>query len=142
MNESSPMTAEHSTKFQQMATRRERCGQLEAPDGYGSRTGDCGDTIDFYLSIQSGQIQMVTFTVNGCTNTVACGNTVSYLMEGRSLNDGWNLTPENVADYLEALPPDHFHCAELAVGAFYHALTDYNKRQKERWKNAYPRVQK
>jgi nitrogen fixation NifU-like protein len=29
-----------------------------------------------------------------------------------------------VADYLEPLPEDHFHCAELAVGAFYLALAD------------------
>ncbi len=139
MNETSAAMTEHSAKFQQMATRVERYGQLEYPDGYGQRTGDCGDTIDFYLSVRSGQIQMVTFTVNGCTNTVACGNTVSYLMEGRRLDDGWKLTPENVADYLESLPPDHFHCAELAVGAFYKALTDYNKRQKEKWKSSYPK---
>jgi nitrogen fixation NifU-like protein len=59
-------------------------------------------------------------------------------MEGRTLTDGWRLTPENVSDYLESLPPDHFHCAELAVGAFYKALTDYNRRQKELWKNDYP----
>lgn len=137
--ESSPLKVVHSPKYQQMASRVERYGQLESPDGYGHRTGDCGDTIDFYLSVQGGQIQMVTFTVEGCTNTVACGNTVSYLMEGRSLNDGWNLSPENVADYLETLPPDHFHCAELAVGAFYKALTDCSKRQKEHWKNVYPR---
>jgi nitrogen fixation NifU-like protein len=91
-----------------------------------------------YLSVQAGQIRMVTFRVEGCANTVACGNTVSFLMEGRTLTDGWRLTPENVSDYLESLPPDHFHCAELAVGAFYKALTDYNRRQKELWKNDYP----
>ena len=129
---------DHCEKFIQMATRADRYGQLESPDGYGHRTGDCGDTIDMYLSVQAEQIRMVTFTVDGCSNTVACGNTVSYLMEGRSLSDGWNLTPENVADFLETLPEDHFHCAELAVGAFYRALTDYARRQKERWKQPYP----
>ena len=91
-----------------------------------------------YLSIQAGQINMVTFTVEGCSNTVACGNTVSMLMEGRTTADAWQLTPENVADYLESLPPDHFHCAELAVGSFYKALADYNKKQKEQWKTVYP----
>ena len=121
-----------------MATRVERYGILEKPDGYGKRTGDCGDTIEMYLSIRGGQIKMITFQVQGCTNTVACGNTVSYLMEGRSLAEAWQLTPENVADYLETLPPDHFHCAELAVGAFYNALTNINKREKEPWKDAYP----
>lgn len=138
MNNPESLPESHSDIFQKMASRVERYGQLEFPDGYGQRTGDCGDTIDMYLSVLGNQIKMVTFTVDGCANTVACGNTVSFLMEGRALNDGWKLTPENVASYLETLPTDHFHCAELAVGAFYKALTDYNKRQKETWKNSYP----
>lgn len=129
---------EHSKNFQRMVSRLERYGELEKPDGYGKRVGDCGDIIEMYLSIQAAQIRMVTFTVEGCANTVACGNTVSMLMEGRTLTDAWRLTPVNVSDHLETLPPDHFHCAELAVGAFYIALTDYNKRQKELWKKDYP----
>ncbi len=133
-----PSLKDHSKNFQAMVSRAERYGELEKPDGYGKRTGDCGDTIEIYLAIQAGQIRMVTFRVDGCSNTVACGNTVSFLMEGRTLSDGWRLTPENVAAYLQTLPPDHFHCAELAVGAFYKALTDYTNRQKEPWKNNYP----
>jgi nitrogen fixation NifU-like protein len=129
---------DHSKNFQEMVSRVERYGELEKPDGYGKRVGDCGDTIEIFLSIQAGQIRMITFRVEGCANTVACGNTVSYLMEGRPLTDGWQLTPENVSDYLETLSADHFHCAELAVGAFYKALTDYNRRQKELWKKNYP----
>ncbi len=129
---------EHSKNFQEMVSRVERYGELEKPDGYGKRIGDCGDTIEMYLSVQGGQIRMITFRVEGCANTVACGNTVSMLMEGRTLSDGWRLTPENVSDYLETLSADHFHCAELAVGAFYKALTNYNRRQKELWKKDYP----
>jgi nitrogen fixation NifU-like protein len=129
---------DHSKNFQEMISRVERYGELEKPDGYGKRVGDCGDTIEIFLSIQAGQIRMITFRVEGCANTVACGNTVSYLMEGRPLTDGWQLTPENVSDFLETLSADHFHCAELAVGAFYKALTDYNRRQKELWKKDYP----
>lgn len=128
---------EHSQHFRDMVARVERYGILEKPDGYGKRTGDCGDTIEMYLSIRGGQIKMITFQVQGCANTVACGNTVSFLMEGRNLSEAWQLTPENVADYLETLPADHFHCAELAVGAFYNALTDINRREKEPWKGAY-----
>jgi nitrogen fixation NifU-like protein len=133
-----PSYQDHSKNFQEMVSRVERYGQLDNPDGYGERTGDCGDTIEMYLSVQGGQIRMVTFQVQGCANTVACGNTVSMLMEGRTLSDGWQLTPENVSDYLETLPADHFHCAELAVGAFYKALTNYNGNQKELWKKNYP----
>jgi len=128
---------DHSHHFQEMVARVDRCGILEKPDGYGKRIGDCGDTIEMYLSIRGGQLQMITFRVEGCANTVACGNTVSFLMEGRTLADGWKLSPENVIAYLETLESDHHHCAELAVGAFYNALADYNRRQQEAWKKPY-----
>lgn len=133
---------ENDDVFARMATRTERYGMLEKPDGYGERTGGCGDTIEIYLSLRGAQISMVTFQVQGCTNTVACANTVSYLMEGRSLSDAWELTPDNVASYLKTLPKDHYHCAELAVGAFYNALSDASRRSGENWKNAYPRKTK
>jgi len=38
---------------------------------------------------------------------------------------------------LETLPPDHFHCAELAVGAFYLALAHLRDNQKSPWKKLY-----
>lgn len=141
MEKTSPRSfEEHSRNFQEMLSRLERYGILEKPDGYGKRVGDCGDTIELFLSVRGGQLQMVTFKVEGCANTVACGNTVSFLMEGRALSDAWQLTPENVIDFLETLSPDHHHCAELAVGAFYNALADFNRRQLESWKKPYPRI--
>jgi nitrogen fixation NifU-like protein len=44
-----------------------------------------------------------------------------------------------VADYLQTLPADHFHCAELAVGAFYKALADYQQNGNKDWKAGYRR---
>lgn len=120
-----------------MASKTSRFGSLKNPDGYGKRVGDCGDTIELFLSVRGGQIQMVCFQIQGCINTNACANTLAYLAEGRSLADSWQISPENLITYLETLPPDHTHCAELVVGAFYHALNDYTARSRESWKNAY-----
>lgn len=119
---------DHSEKYLEMAfdnTRRER---LADPDGYGKRTGECGDTIEFFLDLSGGKLKTVAYDSNGCTNTHACASTLAMMVEGRTLEDGWNITPEIIADYLETLPEDEFHCAELAVGAFYLALSDAAKR--------------
>jgi nitrogen fixation protein NifU and related proteins len=130
---------EHSERFIEMASRTNRLGILQKPDGYGKRVGDCGDTIELYLSVRGGWIAMITFQIQGCLNTNACANTLAHLVEGRSVADSWQLTPENVIDFLETLPPDHSHCAELVVGAFYHALNDYNASLRQSWQNAYPK---
>jgi len=62
--------------------------------------------------------------VQGCRNTVACSNTVADFAEGQSSEEAWDITPEQVIEFLETLPRDHYHCAELCVGAFYLALVD------------------
>lgn len=129
---------EHSPRFQEMVSRLDRYGGLDRPDGYGCRQRGCGDTIEFFLMVRFGRIDLITFRVNGCAHTVACGNTVTVLVEGKSLDEAWQLEPEEVADYLESLPADHHHCAELAVGGLYDALTDYNRREREAWKKPYP----
>jgi nitrogen fixation protein NifU and related proteins len=131
---------EHSQHFQEMVSKIERYGIIERPDGYGKRISACGDIIEFFLAVRNGKLQMVTFKVAGCANTVACVNTVSFLMEGQSLSEAWQLTPEKVVNYLETLAPDQFHCTELAVSAFYNALADCNRRQKETWKKPYLRL--
>lgn len=128
----------YSDRFVQMASNTERYGVLEKPDGYGSRTGDCGDQVEFYLSVRGGQVRMLTFQISGCLNTFACANTVSYLVEGRTITDCWQISPEDVMGFLESLPPDHHHCAELVVGAFYLALNDYNRNLREPWRRDYP----
>ncbi|WP_136808062.1 iron-sulfur cluster assembly scaffold protein [Desulfosediminicola flagellatus] len=127
----------YSERFVQMASSVDRYGALDKPDGYGKKTGDCGDTIEFFLSARTGQVKMLTFQISGCLNTFACANTVSYLAEGRAIDDCWKITPENVLDFLESLPADHHHCAELVVGAFYLALNDYNRNVREPWRKDY-----
>lgn len=129
---------EHSEHFQMMVANQDRYGELENPDGYGIKQGDCGDIVEMYISVQAGQVRRVTFQISGCLNTFACANTVSYAAEGRMVHDCWNLTPENIIDFLETLPKDHHHCAELVVGTFYLALNDYQKKLREPWKKNYP----
>jgi nitrogen fixation NifU-like protein len=41
-----------------------------------------------------------------------------------NIHSYWNVCPADVIDYLEILPEDHHHCAELAVGTLYMALAD------------------
>ena len=98
------------------------------PAGVGSKTGDCGDTITFYLAIENGIITAVNFEIDGCINTCACCNGLANLVEGKTVRQAWEVTPENIIEYLETLPADHYHCAELAVGAFYLALSDSTRR--------------
>jgi len=129
---------DHSDRNLEMAFRADRRGSIDHPDGHGRHTGECGDTVEFFLSVRNGCIKSVMFQLDGCLNTSACANTVAHLAEGRPVAEAWEIRTETVIEALQTLPPDHYHCAELAVGAFYRALADYNELQRRPWKKNYP----
>jgi nitrogen fixation NifU-like protein len=124
-------------KFLESAFRTDRREKLAHADGHGRQTGDCGDTVEFFLVIRQDRLEHIAYDINGCINTNACANAIVDLLKGKSLADAWGLDPQDVADYLETLPQDHFHCAELAVGALYLALADVRDKQKSPWKKLY-----
>lgn len=127
----------HSLVFLEMAFRTDRQERLDQPDGYGRNQGACGDTVEFFLQLDGERVQTLAYDLNGCLNTNACANAVIALAEGQPLDKAWELKPETVATFLESLPADHFHCAELAVGAFYKALAQARDLRRQPWKKLY-----
>lgn len=127
----------HSMKFLEMAFRSDRQESLAHADGHGKKRGDCGDTVEFFLVVNEERIDTISYAINGCINTNACANAIIDLVSGKSLEQAWQTSPEDVATYLESLAEDHFHCAELAVGALYLALASVRETQKSPWKKLY-----
>lgn len=127
----------HSLKYLEMAFRTDKQEIIEHPDGYGKKTGDCGDTVEIYLIACDNIIEKASYYINGCMNTAACANTIVFMAENKTIDQAWEITPEAVAGYLETLPGDHFHCAGLAVGALYMALSNILELRRTRWKKAY-----
>jgi nitrogen fixation NifU-like protein len=128
---------DHSLQYLDMALGSDRRALIKKPDGYGKRTGDCGDTVEFYLQVRQETIQYLSFLTNGCINTTACCNAVAQLVENRPVEEAWGIAPEEVINYLETLPADHEHSAELSVGALYLALSNYQELNRAPWKKMY-----
>ncbi len=128
---------DHSRNYLEMALKTDKQERMHNPDGYGKRIGVCGDTVEFYLRVKNERIESASYNVDGCMNTNACCNVVSHMIEGRSIPSAWEVTPEAVITYLGTLPADHIHCAELAVGALYLALTNCQELARNPWKKKY-----
>lgn len=127
----------HSLKFLESAFRTDRREKVSCADGHGKKTGDCGDTIEFYLILDGDRLQSISYVMEGCLNTNACANAIIDLLTGKSITEAWELGPEDIAAYLESLPEAHLHCAELAAGALYLALADARDKRKSPWKKLY-----
>ena len=128
----------HSYNYLKMALRTDRLEPQAHPDGYGRQTGRCGDTIEMFIQLRNDRIKRVTYSTDGCLNTHACSNTVAHLVEGQTITQAWEITPDEVITYLETLPQEENHCAELAVGTLYRALVDTLKNKKSPWRKLYP----
>ena len=128
---------DHSIHYLEMAFRSDKREVINHPDGYGKRTGQCGDTVEIFLAVRNEKIESVSFQTDGCINTNACANTVAFLAEGKRIDQAWEISSEDVIDYLGTLPPEETHCAEVAVGAFYLALANLRELECSPWKKPY-----
>lgn len=140
MSDDSPPTfPQHSPQFQEMAARTDRYGAMERADGHGQASSLCGDKIEFFLRLRGEQLQLVTFQVLGCIHMVVCGNTVTHLVEGKTIAEAWQLKARDIIDYLQTLAEEQHHCADLAASALFAALIDCQRLEREQWKKMYRR---
>jgi nitrogen fixation NifU-like protein len=105
----------------------EHLGEMAEPDGYAGLQGDCGDLISFYLRIVAGQVARASFTTDGGDATIASGEMLATLVEGRTLQMAQRVTAEELLQALGGLPPNHVHCAALAVNTLRQVIAAYRE---------------
>ncbi|MFW9928983.1 MAG: iron-sulfur cluster assembly scaffold protein [Candidatus Thorarchaeota archaeon] len=94
-----------------------------------SYKGPCGDTMEYFLSIDGNIIKKATFITDGCGASVATASQTTILIKGRTLEYAEKLTPKDLDDALDGLPEDHKHCAELSIRTLRRAIAKHKKIQ-------------
>jgi nitrogen fixation NifU-like protein len=112
-------------------------GNMPSPDGFGSTTSACGETMEIRLKTKDGKITDVSFWTNGCSATVACGSMASELIKGEDISKALATSQNDILEALGDLPEGNHHCALLAANAVKAAILDYMAMRKEPWKKAY-----
>ena len=110
---------------------------ISKPDGFGSATSACGETMEIRLKAKDGKITDASFWTNGCSATVACGSMASELIKGEDISQALAISQNDVVEALSGLPKGNHHCALLAANAVKAAVIDYMSIRKEPWKKAY-----
>lgn len=111
-----------------MALRTDKIERLHNPDGYGKRIGNCEDSVEFFLTCHKNTLASVSFCIRSCMNTNACCNTAAMPAQGETIEKALEISPEQVIEYLETLPQDHLHCAELVTGAITRQILNLYKK--------------
>jgi nitrogen fixation NifU-like protein len=113
-----------SAKVLAEARQPQNMGVMDEADGYGLVFGSCGDTMEFFVRLNGGRIEEVSFMTDGCGPTVACGSMVTQMAQDKSLAEAAAIEAAEVILALDGLPPEHVHCATLAVSTLHQALAD------------------
>jgi nitrogen fixation NifU-like protein len=113
-----------SARILAQARQPHNMGVLDDFDGHGLVFGSCGDTMEIFLRLNGERIEKASFMTDGCGPTVACGSMLTRMAQGKSLAEAAAIEAAEVIMALDGLPPEHIHCATLAVNTLHQAIVD------------------
>jgi nitrogen fixation NifU-like protein len=123
-----PLPGEVGEQFLCLARYPKNIGWLDNPGGTGAAVGNCGDSIEVTLRIETGAIADITILPLGCIYTLVCSSAMSELAKERALEQALDLEPYDVVNALGGLPEDHLYCARLTINTLGEAIADYYRR--------------
>ena len=97
-------------------------GEMENPDCYNVMSGICGDTIGIFVGLENNTINRISFITNGCGPTIACSSALTSIADGLTVEEALQIKSQDLIDYLDGLPKENTHCADLAVNTLRSAL--------------------
>jgi len=121
----------YSEKVMEHFMNPRNVGEIENPDGVGEEGNPvCGDMMTFYIKVKDNRLDDVKFKTFGCGAAIAVSSIVSEMAKGKTLEEAMKITPRSVADELEGLPKNKFHCSNLGAQALNKAIKDYLSKKK------------
>lgn len=102
-------------------------GEMSDADAVGTvGSPDCGDMLRMWIKFKNegGRkvIDRATFQSFGCQTAIAVASVATELLKGKTPEEAKNMSGEELAAPLGALPPVKIHCAQLVEGALRNAL--------------------
>ena len=126
----------YSEKVMEHFMNPRNVGEIENPDGVGEEGNPvCGDMMTFYIKVKDNRLEDVKFKTFGCGAAIAVSSMVSEMAKGKTLEEAMKITPRSVADELEGLPKNKFHCSNLGAQALNKAIKDYLSKKEAKGGN-------
>ncbi len=122
-------------------------GEIKNADGVGE-VGNlrCGDVMRVFIKINTRKlkaksdkleteeeyIEDIKFKTLGCAAAIAASSIMTEIAKGKSLDDAYKISRDDINDLLGKLPAQKYHCSILSASAIKKAIDDYREKSNKK----------
>src|SRR5664279_1709807 len=122
------MNDDLQSRIEEAVKNPKNLGEMKDADAVGTvGSADCGDMLRMWVKFkeEGGRkiIDRATFQSFGCQTAIAVASVATELLAGKTIAEAQEMSGEELAAPLGALPPVRIHCAQLVEGALRNALS-------------------